>query len=119
MDFNDIYLDILAIVSEYGEVPGSSVESERFFSNQLEQFEGNRQDAIDYVRKSAPGWFQSVSGPPQWIQAEQWQYANDEPMVYMGHIDVPASLEFFHDAARIFVFMDSRTSEVSTVFQIS
>ena len=119
MDINDIFVDLLAAVCEYGEVPDSSVESEQFFAQKLAPFEGRLEEAIEYVVRNAPNWFWSVGASPQWVQEECWEYNNGEPMVFMGQVEVPLALGFFHDDARIFVFMDAKTSEVSTVFQIS
>jgi hypothetical protein len=120
VNLDDVFQDLLAIVSERGARVDVPLESERFFSRLVEGFRGTREELLAVARAEAPNWFRWVSGPPDWIHDAEWQFAeNGEPMAFVGQLSIPAGLGVFHDEACLFVFIDLASGEVKTITQVS
>lgn len=120
MVLDDVYEDLLAIISERGARVTVPIESERFFSRLVEGFAGTREALFEHVRTNVARWFRCIDQPPEWIQDAEWQFtATGNPMVYLGHVDVPANSGVFHDEGRVFVFIDPDGDEVKTVTQVA
>lgn len=120
MNLDDVYHDLLTIVSERGARVDVPIESERFFTKLVESFPGTREQLLEHVRAKAPHWFRWIGEPPDWIQDSEWQFAGDgQPMAFVGQLPIPPGARIFHDEARIFVFIDPSSGEVKTVTQVA
>jgi len=98
--------------------PTSSPEAESFFLTVIREANQNGVNLNEAIRESL-NEFRSVSAPPPWIQNPDWQFTNNRPMVFVGHIDVPAQAGQFHDEARFFVFWDPETGATKTLVQVA
>jgi hypothetical protein len=116
--FDDLYRDLLTIVSAAGARPDVPAESEAFFSNVIEQFHGSREDCLRYIHGNVRAWFRCVSDLPRWIQDANWQFSEGKPMVFVGQIDIPHSAGYLHDDSSFFVFWNPDTGETKTVIQV-
>lgn len=120
MNLDDVYQELLTIVSERGARPDVPIESERFFTQVVESFQGTREELLEHVRAKAPLWFRWIGEPPDWLQDSEWQFADDgQPMVFVGQLVIPAGAGVFHDEAQVFVFIDPSSGEMKTVTQVS
>lgn len=120
MNLDDVYDELLRIVSERGARVDVPIESERFFSQVVEGFRGTREELLEHVRANAPRWFRWIGAPPEWIQDAEWQFTDDgRPMVFVGQLVIPAGSGLFHDEARVFVFIDPDSDDVKTVTQVA
>lgn len=120
MKLDDVYEELLAVISERGARVDVPIESERFFSQIVEGFGGTRQELLDHVRANASRWFRWLGEPPEWIQDAEWQFTDDgRPMAFVGQLAIPAGSGVFHDEGRVFVFIDPDGGEVKTVTQVA
>jgi hypothetical protein len=120
LTLDDVYEELLTIVSERGARVDVPIESERFFSRLVEGFQGTREQLIEYVRANVPRWFRWTGQPPEWIQDAEWQFTDDgRPMVFLGQVDVPARSGILHDDGRVYVFIDPKGGEVKTITQVA
>jgi hypothetical protein len=117
MTLDDVFVDLLVIVSEVGARPDLSTGADAFFEEMVGSFVGSKEEFLDHVRQNLRTWFRSVSGYPEWYQSEEWQYNRGVPMLYVGHLNVPASALGFQQDTRVFVFWDLETGETKTVIQ--
>lgn len=119
MTLEDVYEELLAIVSARGARPDVPLEAESFFADWVGRFTGSKEELLDLARSNAARWFRWLDQPPRWIQDSEWQYSGGKPMVFLGQFDVPARVGLFHDEASIYVFMDETSGEIKTVTQLS
>jgi hypothetical protein len=117
MTLDDVYIDLLAIVSEVGARPDLSTGADKFFEGIIGSFSGSKEELLAYVREHLKSWFCCASEYPAWFQAEEWQYNNGKPMMYIGHTDMPAASYRFETDTRFFVFWDPESGETRTVIQ--
>ena len=114
---DDIYFELLEIVSEVGARPDLGSGADAFFEGIVSSFEGTREALLAYVKDNLRVWFRCVSKYPEWYQSEDWQYSNGRPMLYLGHVDMPARSGPFDQDSRFFLFWDSENGETKTVMQ--
>ena len=119
MTLEDLYEDLVSVVSEAGALVDVPIESEAFFRQIVESFQGTREECLAFIQSNLPRWFRCLGPGPDWIQEAEWQFANERPMVFLGQVDVPASAKLLHDDARVFVFLDGETAEIKTIMQIA
>lgn len=119
MKFDDVYPDLLKVVSKAGALVDVPIESERFFSNVVESFNGTREELLSYVEANLDRWFKRVDATPSWLQEAEWQFDEGVPMVFVGQLNVPKSAGHFHDDAALFVFLNPSNGKVKTVLQVS
>jgi len=119
MTFNDVYEDLLVIVSEAGARPDMPYEAEIFFTQLVDGFEGSRDELLDHVRANVVTWFRSLDAPPDWLQDAEWAFFDGRPMVFVGQIELPPERTGLHDAAAFFVFWDREAGVTETVIQIA
>lgn len=119
MTLDDLFEELIPMVSEVGALVDVPIESEDFFSNIIEQFEGTRKECLDYIKSNLKNWFKFVKKGPDWIQEAEWQFANGKPLVFVGQINIPKETGYFHDDAAFFIFWDTDSGETKTVIQVA
>lgn len=119
MTFDDLYLDLLAVVSEAYARPDVPIESEQFFAKFVEDFKGPPEECIAYIKEHLKDWFQHSGKPPVWIQDAEWQFSGGQPMLFIGQSDVSRTSGLFHDDASFYTFYSPETGELKTIIQIS
>lgn len=118
MQIDEIYGDVLKIVSRYG-VDISSIDSEEFFNENISNISGSKEEAIKYIEEHMSEWFKHLSYSPRWLQNSDWQYIDGKPMVFVGQLDISASAGVFHDDSSFYIFWDSKTGITKTIIQVS
>jgi hypothetical protein len=119
MTLDEVFEDLILIVSEVGAQVYVPAESERFFTEMVEQFDGSRQDLLDHVSSSVGTWFKCFRTRPEWIQEAEWQFHDGRPMMFVGQISVPAGRSGFHDDAAFYLFYDPETGVTKNVIQVA
>jgi hypothetical protein len=119
MTLDDVYSELLELVSPFGAQLTAPIEAEEFFGREVESFAGSRESLLDHIRTNLPDWFRAVGDRPRWIQEAEWQFSGGKPMVFVGQIDVPAGKSVYHDDASFFVFVDPASGETKTVIQVA
>ena len=119
MTFDEVYPELLAVVSEASARPDVPLESEIFFSNVIENFAGSKKDFLAYVKSHLYEWFRYISIPPAWIQDADWPFSQGKPRVFLGQTEVSASLGWFHDDAIFYHFWDPQIGATQSVIQVS
>lgn len=118
MTLDDVFEELLDVVSSVGAQVDVPIESEEYFERILASFVGDQSEFIEHVRKNISDWFEFLNGPPNWIHEAEWQYSNGKPMVFVDSITVPAEKSGLHDEAVFFVFWNRDTGETKTVVQV-
>ena len=116
---DDVYEDLIALVSEVGAQADVPAEAEAFFSELVAAFPGEREEFVQHARKNLRDWFRAVNAYPVWVQEAEWPFSNGRPMVFVGQIDVPAGKGLFHDDAAFYVFWDPETGDTREVIQVA
>jgi hypothetical protein len=119
MTLDEVYDDLIRMVSEVGAQVDVPIEAEAFFSEKVRGFSGDRQEVLDQVRQSLRTWFRAVDQYPAWLQEAEWPFSGGRPMIFVGQIDVPAATRMLHDDASFFVFWDPDSGEVRTLIQVA
>jgi hypothetical protein len=119
MTLDDVYEELLPIVSEVGAQVDVPIESEQFFEELADTFAGSSAEFVEYVRANLRSWFVCLNEEPSWLQEGEWQFANGKPMVFVGEMILPPEKTGLHDDAGFFVFWDRNTGETKTVIQVA
>jgi hypothetical protein len=118
MNLDDVYENLLPIVSQIGAQIDVPIESEQFFEKQAAEFLGEPDEFIEFVRMNLKKWFRIVNERPRWLQEAEWQFDGGVPMTFVGQIDIPKSAGLYHDDAALFVFV-SPTGVSKTLIQVA
>lgn len=119
MELDDIFEELLVLVTDYGAQVDVPIESEQFFTTLIEEFHGTQAEFLSFVRDNLPLWFRSVpEHGPSWIQEAEWQFHDGKPMLFLGEIPIPKSAGLFHDDAAVFVFL-SEDGVSKSVIQVA
>ncbi|QDU78604.1 hypothetical protein Pla110_03080 [Polystyrenella longa] len=119
MKLDDVYEELLSIVSNCGAQIDVPIESERFFENLVDGFQGNQVEFVSFARENVGGWFRSIPiDGPNWIQEAEWQFHNNKPMVFVGEVSIPKSTGLYHDDACLFAFI-SEDGVTKSVIQVA
>lgn len=119
MELDDIYEELLVLVSGYGAQVDTPIESEHFFETLIKEFHGTQSEFLLFVQDNLPHWFRSVpENGPNWIQDAEWQFHDGKPMLFLGEIKVPKSAGVFHDDAAVFIFL-SESGISKSVIQVA
>ena len=119
MILDDVYADLIRLVSEIGAQVDVPVESECFFGDWASSFNGTHEEFLRYVKDNLSEWFKCVGSPPEWIQAPEWQFSQGKPMVFVGQVSVSAGTGYFHDEARFYLFWNPENGETKSVIQVA
>ena len=106
-DFHTLIL-MINTAEPYGVDPRGSIEAERYFAKLLQQYDGPQDDASfsDWLRQEISERFISITDKPRWIQNPAWQFANEQPMIFAGQIDISQKdFPFYHDDTSLYVFI--------------
>jgi hypothetical protein len=102
----------LIIVTEaaepYGVDPRVPIEAETYFTKLLLRYDGPQEDTAlsDWLKQQISEQFISITEKPQWIQNPEWQFANGQPMIFAGQIDISRkSFPFYHDDTSLYIFI--------------
>ncbi len=119
MSLDDLSPDLWMIVSEVYARPDVPIESEGFFEDIANSFQGSKEECLSYIRNHVKNWFRCSNKPPTWIQEAEWQFSNGKPMIFVGQVDVSASSGLFHDDASFYTFYSPENDEIKTLVQVS
>ena len=106
-----IYLLVVDVANRYGVDPSSSVEAEAFFHNLLREYTGASNDLESWLDQEMRRHFHWLSAPPRWIQGAEWPFAEGQPMIFAGQIDLnkaereKVSPTLFHDDTALYIFL--------------
>ena len=111
--YNQLFGDLLSAQPDWLNV----LESDYFLKEVLP-------DAVDRSGKELEHWvqdqllerFRYVSGPPNWIQNQDWPINENGPLVFFGELEVG---NYFHDDARAYVFYDEASMTCETILQVA
>lgn len=119
MKLDDVFEELLGIVSNAGAQVDVPIESEQFFETLIEGFQGSEAEFLSYARENVGRWFNSVpAGGPNWMQEAEWQFHNGKPMTFVGEVSIPKAAGLFHDDASVFVFL-SEDGVTKSVIQVA
>ena len=109
------FLAILySVGAKLGFEPLSSTEAENYFLQFQERIDRGDETMQD-LEKKLNASFVSVNSPPVWIQNPDWQFEADEPMIFVGQIEVePTSI--VGDKC-FYLFSGKKTGNVRVVIQ--
>src|SRR4051794_12071462 len=81
---------LLTICSQYEVEPDSSIEAAAFFRTLLAQYTGaaDLESLAAWLTDQIPRYFVALGERPLWIQGADWAYANGQPMIFAGQIDL-------------------------------
>lgn len=119
MTLDDVYDELLQIVSDVGASLTVPIESEEFFSEIVEHFTGTKEDLLLFIQSNIKSWFVFVHSEPNWIQNPEWKFFNGKPMVFVGQIPISKEQGLFHDDASFYVFWDPKTGVTDTLIQVA
>ncbi len=124
-DDEAIYSLLIEICSRYEVEPDSSIEAEAFFRALLARYAGaaDLESLAAWLNDQIPRYFVALGERPQWIQGADWAYANGQPMIFAGQIDlnrverekvVPT---LYHDDTALYVFVGRGVAPVVVLQQ--
>lgn len=119
MTLEDVYPEVLEMISAMGARVEAPIECERFLSRAIEQYTGNREQLLEQIARDVKTWFHCLRARPRWIQEAEWQFHDDRPMIFLGQIDIVKGDNLFHDDASAFVFYSPTAGITKTVIQVA
>jgi hypothetical protein len=116
LDFEDdeTYSMLLELCKDYSVDPSASVETEDFFRKLLAQCPENStsESIVAWLEEQISQHFIAIDKRPRWIQNYEWPFANGEPMIFVGQIDLSAGSggisQLFHDDSSLYVFIGQK-----------
>lgn len=58
--------------------------------------------------------FVSLGKPPKWLQSPEWQFDDNQPMIFVGQLSLD---KLKHDTSQIYIFINSKNEKVHSVIQ--
>jgi hypothetical protein len=124
-DDEAIYDLLIKICSRYEVEPDSSIEAEAFFRDLLARYPSaaDHESLAAWLDEQIPRYFIALGDRPRWIQSAQWAFADGQPMLFAGQIDlnraerekmVPTQ---YHDDTSLYVFIGHRVAPVVVLQQ--
>ncbi|MBO0857066.1 MAG: hypothetical protein J2P21_01145 [Chloracidobacterium sp.] len=128
LNFDDIetykYKLLLKVSKPHSVDPSSSIEADEYFKKLLSSYTGdNDQSAIiDWLDRQIAERFIAIGDRPRWIQDPGWPFANNEPLIFVGQIDVSAKdnkvvSSLYHNDTSLYVFIGRNTKPVVVIQQ--
>lgn len=68
------------------------------------------------IKKNIAQLFKYQTKPPKWIQNPNWPIKNNNPMYFLGQVDIKKG-DTFHDDGSVYLFVDKETGSIETVKQ--
>ena len=82
----------------------------------LTMSEGKKGKELEvYLKEKIKNDFRYSQKQPKWIQSAQWVFVEEEPLIFIGQIDITGVK---HDTAQLYVFYDEKRSEYRFVEQM-
>jgi hypothetical protein len=116
---DDLYQDVLELVSRAGARIECPAECEEFLDQVIAAHQGTRGELIEYMIANVGNWFKCVNEGPRWIQEAEWQFFDGRPMVFIGQHDILRSEFLFHDDASFYVFYSPEHGVTKTIVQVA
>lgn len=110
---------LLLLGPKYGFDPTASSESEEYFVKLTKEVVREGPDLQARLEEQIAREFRCMMGMPRWIQNPEWQFAGGRPMIFVGQMEVQASLGYFHDDAVFYVFWDAETGGTRVTIQVA
>ena len=112
LDDEDVLDLVLQVCRGLAADPMSSSEAEEFFRKFLSTYTGADEPAAvrSWLEERLPQHFVALHDPPRWLQASDWQFDEEQPMLFVGQIDVAqqdsaVAASRFHDDTSLYVFI--------------
>ncbi|SHG28129.1 hypothetical protein [Chryseobacterium vrystaatense] len=77
----------------------------------------SKSDQKKYIKQRYSQLFKYQTKPPGWIQNPVWPIKNDQPLYFLGQIEIKKG-DLFHDGGWVYLFIDNETGTVETVRQL-
>lgn len=74
-------------------------------------------DQKKYIKQRYAELFKYQTKPPKWIQNPEWPVKNNQPLFFLGQIEIKKG-EFFHKEGSMYLFIDPGTGIMETVKQL-
>lgn len=89
-----------------------------FFEKYILPTDGSlsKSDKKQMIKKTIAQLFKYQTKPPKWIQNPDWLIKNDQPLYFLGQVDIKKN-DLFHDDGCVYLFVDPETGTVETVKQ--
>jgi hypothetical protein len=84
MEWDDVYEELLVLVSNAGVRVDTPIESEQLFQRMVKGFLGTRRQLLDHIATNLPKWFRCANERPAWIQEAEGQFEGDAPMIFLA-----------------------------------
>jgi hypothetical protein len=106
-DEETTYLTLLNICNQFGVDPSASLELENYFRKLLDDYDGpqNQVHIVSWLNAQIQTNFRSIKEIPKWIQSPTWPLVNEQPMIFLGQIDIKKNPLIYHDDTSIYVFV--------------
>src|SRR5258708_6396915 len=119
-DNPDIYKLVVEVSQGLAIDPDISEESEQFFRRLLSDYTGSidTNAVIRWLKQQIPIQFVALGDRPRWIQGAEWPFANGQPMIFAGQIDLTKSMgeqvipNFYHDDTSLYVFIGYKVEPI-------
>jgi hypothetical protein len=118
MTVDEIYEDLMKIVTPFGADVDFPLEAELFLAAAVDPFT-DKGECLQFVQEHASDWFRSIADPPDWLQEAEWQFDAGRPMTFVGQLPIPVSTGYLHDDAALFVFWNPENGFTKTVIQVA
>jgi len=76
----------------------------------------SKTDKKQLIKKNIEQLFKYQTKPPKWIQNPNWLIRNDQPLYFLGQVEIKKSNQF-HDHGNVYLFIDLETGNIETVKQ--
>ncbi len=119
----EVYELLLQVCSKYDADPGSSIASEEYYKNLLQEYDGdyNMEQLRVWLNERISKLYIALEKRPRWIQNEAWPFHGGKPMIFVGQIDISVghneAAKHFHDDTTFYVFYVLNTSIYEVIVQ--
>ena len=76
----------------------------------------SKADQKQIIKEKIKELFKYQTKPPKWIQNPAWPIKNEQPLFFVGQLDLKDAA-LFHDNGSIYIFMNPKTEEIETIKQ--
>ncbi|HEY0733716.1 MAG TPA: hypothetical protein VGD69_02320 [Herpetosiphonaceae bacterium] len=111
-DNEDIFDLVLQVCRGFAVDPMASLEAEDFFRRLLSTYTGADEPAAirSWLEERLAQHFVALQDPPRWLQTSDWQFEEEQPMLFVGQIDIPqqhsaVAASRFHDDTSFYIFV--------------
>lgn len=76
----------------------------------------SKSDRKQYIKQRYTELFRYQVKPPRWIQNPNWPVKNDQPLYFLGQVEIKSS-DLFREKGNVYLFIDPETGIIETVKQ--